>query len=126
MSSSSEYDWLEGLKKALPEVEHQLNVSSMITALHGMDLLDDWEYGEVNSEPNSIKKTRMVFNNIRGKGPELQQLFVTFLESKKGTKHIADVIKDYARKPSSTDHEKPEKRKTGTFQNILHVVERVT
>jgi hypothetical protein len=95
--ASEEEKLSTALKKVLPEAELGLDMRSLLSTLDSKDLLNPYEYQDVNSEPNRIEQTRKVFNYIRGKGPDYQEKFVKVLEQQgRGTEHWAKKIRELA------------------------------
>ena len=105
--ASDEDKWSNAMKKILPEAELGLDVRPILSTLDSENLLNAYEYQDVDSEPNRIEKTRKVFKYVRAKGPKYQIKFVEILD-RPGTEHWAKKIRDLVGAPNEVRYEDPE------------------
>lgn len=98
----SEFEvWSKALKQALPDAERRMDIRPIISKLDSHNLLNFYEYAEVDSTRNRIEQTRKVFQYIANKDTLYIQKFVYILESSDGFEHWARVIKENAGVPAT-------------------------
>ena len=86
----------KALIKILPEAERSLDASSILTTLQAEDIINDYEYYDIDGERNRIVKARKVFQFVSGKGADIIYKFIDILDAEPGTKHLADKIREKA------------------------------
>ena len=96
----SEFEvWSRALKQVLPEAERRMDIRPIITKLDSNNLLNYYEYAEVEGVRNRIEQTRKVFQFIGNKDTLYIHKFVYILETSDGFEHWARTIKEYAGVP---------------------------
>ena len=91
--------WSRALKQALPDAERRMDIRPIISKLDSHNLLNFYEFAEVDSTRNRIEQTRKVFQYIANKDTLYIQKFVYILEGTSGYEHWARVIKENAGVP---------------------------
>ena len=100
LSIMSEFEvWSRALKQVLPEAEKRMDIRPIITKLDSNNLLNYYEYAEVEGLRNRIEQTRKVFQCIGNKDTLYIHKFVYILETSDGFEHWARTIKEYAGVP---------------------------
>ena len=97
MSAQDDFEvWSRALKQVLPEAERRMDIRPIITKLDSNNLLNFYEYAEVESTRNRIEQTRKVFQYIANKDTLYIHKFVYILETSSGFEHWARTIKENA------------------------------
>ena len=97
MSALSEFEvWSRALKQVLPEAEKHMDVRPITTKLDSNNLLNYYEYEDVDSTKNRIEKTRRVFHYMASKDTMYIKKFVYILETSSGFERWAREIKEAA------------------------------
>jgi hypothetical protein len=79
----------EVLKHNRGYLELKIPIEVIITELHGQDLLLDYEYAEVTSQPFPIRKNRSLIDVLLRKAPSTFYQFCSILEGHHGYAYIA-------------------------------------
>ena len=74
-------------------LEQTIPIDVIISTLHAQDVLLDYEYAEVTSQPFPIKKNRSFVDALLKKAPSVFYKFCSILESQHGYEHIAHYLK---------------------------------
>ena len=105
--ASEEDKWSNAMRKILPQAELHLDVRPILSTLDSKNLLNAYEYQDVDSEPNKIEKTRKVFKYVRAKGPKYIKKFVEILD-RPGTERWANEMRAFVGAPKEVTNEDPE------------------
>jgi hypothetical protein len=73
-------------------LEQTIPIDVIISTLHAQDVLLDYEYAEVTSQPFPIKKNRSFVDVLLRKAPSVFYQFCSILESQHGYEHIAHYL----------------------------------
>ena len=96
------------MRKVLPRAELNMDLRPILTTLDAEDLLNPYEYQDVNSTANRIEQTRKVFRYIRAKGPKYKEKFVEILgRPGSGTEHWAKEIRELSGVVEASTEETP-------------------
>ena len=79
----------EVLKRNRGYLELKIPIDAIIPQLHAQDLLLDYEYAEVTSQPFPIKKNRSLIDAFLKKGPSIFYQFCSILEGQHGYEYIS-------------------------------------
>ena len=79
----------EVLKRNRGYLELKIPIDAIIPQLHAQDLLLDYEYAEVTSQPFPIKKNRSLIDAFLRKAPSIFYQFCSILEGQHGYEYIA-------------------------------------
>ena len=79
----------EVLKRNRGYLELKIPIDAIITQLHAQNILLDYEYAEMTSQPFPIKKNRLLIDALLEKHPSTFYQFCSILEGQHGYEYIA-------------------------------------
>ena len=73
-------------------LEMKIPMKVILADLHGQDVLVDYEYEEVKSQPFEIKMNRCFLDALMRKSPEMYHRFCSILVAQKGYEYIVHYL----------------------------------